>query len=64
MSEILEIAHDMGCDLAEVGATDANTMRELDALCLPLTSLPETTANHDKPAPRHRHRESEHDDPR
>ena len=35
MSEILEIAHDMGRDLADVGAIDAVTMRELDTLCLP-----------------------------
>ncbi|MEI6559564.1 MAG: hypothetical protein WCO00_14270 [Rhodospirillaceae bacterium] len=35
MTEILGVAHDMGRDLAEVGAIDAASMRELDALCLP-----------------------------
>lgn len=35
MSEILNIAHEMGKDLLKVGAMDKLTMRKLDALCLP-----------------------------
>ncbi|EKD33605.1 MAG: Transcriptional regulator, XRE family [uncultured bacterium] len=35
MSEILNIAHEMGKDLFRVGAMDEITMRKLDALCLP-----------------------------
>ncbi len=35
MSEILDIAHEMGKDLLRVGAIDEITMRELDTLCLP-----------------------------
>ena len=35
MSEILDIAHEMGKDLLRVGAMDEITMRELDTLCLP-----------------------------
>ncbi len=56
MSEILEVAHDMGCDLAEVGTIDANTMRELDTLCLPPRRLlaPDAAArdygDHDHPS--------------
>ena len=36
MSEILEIAHDMGRALKKVGAMDTITMRKLNALCLPV----------------------------
>ena len=36
MSEILEIAHEMGRALKKVGAMDTITMRKLDALCLPV----------------------------
>jgi putative transcriptional regulator len=35
MSEILDIAHEMACDLFKVGAMDEITMRKMDALCLP-----------------------------
>ena len=35
MSEILDIAHEMGKDLLKVGAIDEITMRKLDTLCLP-----------------------------
>jgi len=35
MSEILDIAHEMGKDLLRVGAMDEITMRKLDTLCLP-----------------------------
>ncbi|KWT74799.1 helix-turn-helix domain-containing protein [Candidatus Magnetominusculus xianensis] len=35
MSEILDIAHEMARDLVKVGAMDAVTMRQIDALCLP-----------------------------
>lgn len=35
MSEILDIAHDMGKDLFKVGAMNDITKRKLDALCLP-----------------------------
>lgn len=34
MSEILDIAHEMACDLFRVGAMDEITMRKIDALCL------------------------------
>jgi len=34
MSEILDIAHDMACDLVKVGAMDKVTMHKLEALCL------------------------------
>jgi putative transcriptional regulator len=36
MSEILDIAHKMARDLFKVGAMDEITMREMDALCLPI----------------------------
>ncbi len=35
MSDILNIAHDMACDLVKVGAMDEITMRQINALCLP-----------------------------
>ncbi|MEO5349005.1 MAG: DNA-binding transcriptional regulator [Magnetococcus sp. YQC-3] len=35
MSEILDVAHEMARDLVKVGAMDAITMRQIDALCLP-----------------------------
>lgn len=35
MSEILDIAHEMACDLFKAGAMDEITMRKMDALCLP-----------------------------
>lgn len=35
MSEILDIAHEMGQDLLKAGIMDEITMRKLDALCLP-----------------------------
>ncbi|GAB0056791.1 hypothetical protein SIID45300_01103 [Candidatus Magnetaquicoccaceae bacterium FCR-1] len=35
MREILDVAHEMACDLAKVGALDEITMRQIDALCLP-----------------------------
>ncbi|MBU1170430.1 MAG: DNA-binding transcriptional regulator [Proteobacteria bacterium] len=35
MSEILNIAREMGQDLVKVGAMDEITMRKIDALCLP-----------------------------
>lgn len=35
MSEILDIAHDMGRDLFKAGAMDEITMRQIKALCLP-----------------------------
>jgi DNA-binding transcriptional regulator YiaG len=34
MSEILDIAHDMGRDLFKAGAMDEITMRQVKALCL------------------------------
>ena len=36
MSEILDIAHEMAQDLFQAGAMDEITMRQVDALCLPL----------------------------
>ncbi len=36
MSEILDIAHEMAQDLFKAGAMDEITMREIEALCLPL----------------------------
>jgi putative transcriptional regulator len=35
MNEILDIAHDMACDLFKAGAMDEITMRKVNALCLP-----------------------------
>ena len=35
MSEILDITHDMACDLFKAGAMDEITMRKINALCLP-----------------------------
>tara|TARA_B100000614_G_scaffold128513_1_gene114712 strand:+ start:640 stop:948 length:309 start_codon:yes stop_codon:yes gene_type:complete len=35
MTELLDMAHEMGKDLFKVGAMDKITKRELDALCLP-----------------------------
>jgi len=35
MSDLLNIAHDMGKDLFEVGAMDKVTKQQLDTLCLP-----------------------------
>jgi len=35
MSEILDIAHDMACELFKAGVMDENTMRKVKALCLP-----------------------------
>ena len=39
MSDLLKIAQDMGEDLAEVGAIDKITKRQLDTLCLPKARL-------------------------
>ncbi|MBF0165286.1 MAG: DNA-binding transcriptional regulator [Magnetococcales bacterium] len=39
MGEILDVAHEMACDLVKVGAMDAITMRQIDALCLPAKQL-------------------------
>ncbi len=35
MTEILDMAHEMGKDLFKVGAMDKITKRQLDVLCLP-----------------------------
>lgn len=35
MRELLDIAHEMACDLFKVGAMNEITMRKMDALCLP-----------------------------
>jgi putative transcriptional regulator len=39
MSDLLNIAHDMGKDLFEVGAMDKLTKRQLDTLCLPVICM-------------------------